>query len=56
MIGLSPMEIDRMSLWQFSAVVDGWNRAQGQKTSQPMSDDAFDDLASFIDAVPEVVH
>lgn len=32
-----------MMLWQFTACIDGWNRAQGgDDRPPPMSDDKFD--------------
>lgn len=28
-MGLSPAQVDGMSLWEFAVVVDGWNEGQG---------------------------
>lgn len=28
-MGLAPADVDACSLWQFTALVDGWRRAQG---------------------------
>jgi hypothetical protein len=44
-IGFAPDQIDRMSLWQFAACVDGFNRANGAE-SEPdaMNPSEFDDL------------
>lgn len=28
-MGLSPQQVDAMSLYQYAAVVDGWNAAHG---------------------------
>lgn len=38
--------MDELSLWQFAAAVDGWNRAQkgGGEKPDAMSDGEFDEL------------
>lgn len=28
-MGFTPREVDRMTIWEFRAAVDGWNRANG---------------------------
>jgi hypothetical protein len=34
-----------MSLWQFAACVDGWNKAQGsEEVIEPLTEDEFDDM------------
>lgn len=38
--------MDELSLWQFAAAVDGWNRAQsgGADKPEPMTSAEFDEL------------
>lgn len=44
-MGFPPQTVDRMSLWQFMAALDGWRTAHGQKKSVgDMSDDRLRDL------------
>lgn len=42
-MGFSPVEVDRMSLWQFSAALHGWQIANGQK-ERPVGDIADERL------------
>ena len=48
---MTPDQVDRCSLWQFAAAVDGWNRAHGAdpKVAAP-SDAEFDHM---VDAAAE---
>lgn len=40
---MSPEQVDKMSLWQYLAALDGWNRANGSNEKPgPPSDDDFD--------------
>ena len=42
-IGLTPDQVDRCSLWQFAACVDGWNKTHGaEPTPEAPSDAEFD--------------
>ncbi|BBF93383.1 hypothetical protein [Blastochloris tepida] len=47
-----------MSLWQFAACIDGWNRANGAEVPpEPLSPGEFDDLlARHADFVTHTVH
>jgi hypothetical protein len=42
---LPPAEVDRCSLWQFAACVDGWNRTHGAEPKpEPPTDEEFDEM------------
>lgn len=41
-MGLTPEQVGEMSVWQFAAVVDGWNNAQGGSRPAYPTDDDFD--------------
>lgn len=41
MIGLSPEQVDRQSLWQFAAAVEGYAAANGTSTLEPPSDNEY---------------
>lgn len=41
MIGLSPEQVDRQSLWQFAAAVEGYAAANGANPLQAPSDDDY---------------
>ncbi len=46
-MGLSPREVDRLSLWEFAACVEGFNRAQGTGSPPDLSDDEFEAAAAL---------
>jgi hypothetical protein len=46
-MGLSPRDVDCLSLWQFAACMQGWNRAQGSDETAPLTDDEFDQAAAL---------
>jgi hypothetical protein len=51
--GLSPRQVDELSLWEFTAAIAGWNKAQGdEKGAQPLTVEEFDALADWLDAPP----
>lgn len=42
-MGFTPRDVDEMTLWELSAAVDGWNRANGgQDELEPPSPEEFD--------------
>lgn len=41
-MGFTPAEVGRMSLWQLSACVDGWNRAHGDGKPEAPTDAEFE--------------
>lgn len=43
-MGFTPQEVDQMSLWQFSACVDGFNKANGaeEMPEPPTADEYYD--------------
>lgn len=47
-MGYSPQQIDAMSLWQYTAVVDGFIRANDPKSNDRLSESEKDDLFGFI--------
>lgn len=55
-MGFTPAEVDAMSLWQFAAAVDGWNRAQGHGGPRGMTDEEFKRAVEAIDSTPAVMH
>lgn len=51
-MGLAPSEIKTLTLWEFSACVDGWNKSQSKAHSvegDPMSDSDYDALCALGD-------
>jgi hypothetical protein len=51
-MGISAVDINDMSLWEFMAQVDGYvdaNTPESEKNKKPLSEDEFDALARFID-------
>lgn len=51
-MGFSPTEIGAMSLWQFTACMDGWNRHHGAKDNAAMTPDDFEAAAAALDEGP----
>lgn len=51
-MGLPPSEVRNMSLWQFSAVIEGWNRAQDPESAKRLTDEEADELFAMIDETP----
>ncbi len=46
-MGFAPDQVDRMSLWQFMACLDGWKAAHGvEEKPAPPSADEFHDMVS----------
>ena len=43
-MGISPVDLEEMSLWQFSCAIDGWNAAQKPDQPPAMSNDDFDGM------------
>lgn len=43
-MGFPPSEIDRMSMWQFFAAMDGWVTAKGGGNSNALSEAEKDDI------------
>jgi hypothetical protein len=41
-MGFTPAEFYAMSIWEFAAAIDGWNRAHGDGRPAPPTDDEFD--------------
>lgn len=49
-MGFPPREVKRMTMWEYMACVQGWNRAQGSgATSTPMSEDDYEALCRLGD-------
>lgn len=52
-MGLAPSEIKRMTLWEFTACMDGWARSQGKQHAyegQELTDEAYDALCDLGDS------
>ncbi len=44
-MGFTPEQVDRMSLWQFVACLDGWKAANGvEEKPEPPSAEEFRDM------------
>ena len=52
-MGLSPREIDNLSLWEFSAIIDAFNEAHGG--SKGASDAELAAISEQIDKVPLII-
>jgi hypothetical protein len=44
MMGFTPAQINEMSLWEYAACIDGWNRGHGDGKSivAPPTDEQFE--------------
>jgi hypothetical protein len=45
-MGFTPAEVDAMSLWEFSASIEGWNKARGDGKPLPPSEEEYDEIIS----------
>jgi len=47
-IGISIADLHRMSMWEFHAMVEGWNKAQSSGEEKPpeWTPEAFDEFMS----------
>lgn len=44
-MGFPPAAVDGMSLWEFTACIDGWNKSQGaEEKPEAMSGERLDEL------------
>lgn len=48
-MGFAPSDVSRMSLWEFSAAVDAYNRAHGGDTDAGLQADDLDALSRLLD-------
>ena len=48
-MGFPPREVKLMTMWEYMACINGWNRANGASASTPMSDDDYDALCKLGD-------
>lgn len=55
-MGFSPAQVDQMSMWEFIACVEGWNKAHGSSKPAPPSEDEFDDSMKRADRIFGTVH
>ncbi len=47
-MGFLPKQIDELTLWEFSACVDGWSLSKGlKKPGKPISDKEYDALTAL---------
>lgn len=50
---LAPSELNKLSLWEFAAMVQGWNKANAPADkSDELEDDEQDELFEFIEEKP----
>lgn len=52
-VGFTPQEVDRMSIWQFHAAVEGWveaHAAPAEGTTNTLSESEKDDLWNWLQA------
>lgn len=45
-MGFTPAQVDQMSVWEFGALVQGYNRAHSENKPEPPSEDEFDQAVS----------
>ena len=56
-MGFSPEQVGRMSLWQFFACADGWARANSPEAAKRSNDEEdFDEVSALLDAAPDTMH
>lgn len=48
-MGLTPGQVNEMSVWQFGVCVEAWNEAHGEQTIEPPSFDEFQRMKAGID-------
>ena len=54
-MGLSPREVDGLSLWEYAACFEAWQRANTAPDDLPMTRQQYDEAAALlqrIDAAP----
>lgn len=50
---IAPSELNKLSLWEFSAMVQGWNKANAPKDKKDeLNSDDQDELFEFIEQKP----
>lgn len=49
-MGLSPTEVDRMSVWQYMAALDGFVAAHDPDADKALSADEADDLWNWLES------
>ena len=50
-MGFTPAQVDEMSMWEFAACAEGFNRAHGDGKPKPPTEDEFDDALTQWDNV-----
>jgi hypothetical protein len=56
-MGFTAREVDQMSMWEFRAAVDGWNRANGNaedSSGGPLSEREKDEIWEWMQEQPAV--
>ena len=49
---IAPSELVKMSLWEFAAMVQGWNKANAPSEAEPLKEDDEEALFEFIQEKP----
>lgn len=53
-MGFTPQEVDRMSVWQYAAAVNGFNRVNAADGGNKLTDAEKAELSEWILSVPTV--
>lgn len=53
-MGLSPREVDDLSLWEFTAIAEAWERANTPDSQQPLTRDEYADAAALLKRIEGV--
>ena len=47
-MGLSPREVDGLSIWEYAACVEAWQRANTPADELPMTQQQYDEAAALL--------
>jgi hypothetical protein len=54
-MGMSPSETYSLSMWEYLAVVETWNKAHGGNKGEKASDAEVSELIAYMDTVPQII-
>lgn len=49
---IAPSELQKLSLWEFAAMVKGWNKANAPAEKSELEEETEDELFDFIEEKP----
>ena len=52
-MGMNPLVVRDLSLWQFHAAAAGWAKANGAEVTRDLTDDEFNVASAALDEAPE---